>query len=139
MSRLIRGSALLVAVLLVVPLAFAACGRGDGDDGAKSDESAMFQWDIQPFPAKRGPATVTVHLKDEAGAPREGATLTLEGNMNHAGMRPVFSDLSETEPGAYVSDSFEFTMGGDWILTVRGALADGTSFEQIFDVAGVGG
>lgn len=138
MSRMVRRPApVLVVMLLLVPLVLAGCSRGD--DGAKAGESATFQWDIEPFPAKRGPATVTVHLEDEAGAPRDGATLTVEGNMNHAGMRPVFSDLTETQPGTYVSDGFEFTMGGDWILTVRGTLSDGTSFEQVFDVNGVGG
>ena len=138
MSRMVRRSApVLVVVLLVVPLVLVGCGRGD--DGAKAGGPATFHWDIEPSPPKRGPATVTVHLEDEAGAPREGATLTVEGNMNHAGMRPVFSDLTETEPGTYVSDSFEFTMGGDWILTVRGTLSDGTSFEQVFDVDGVDG
>lgn len=137
MSRNVRRSALmLVVVLLVVPLVLTACGR---DDDGGSNNPATLEWRVDPNPPKRGPATVTIHLEDEDGNPRQGADLELEGNMNHAGMVPVFSDLSETEPGTYVSDGFAFTMGGDWILTVRGTLADGTSFEETFPVDGVGG
>ncbi len=137
MSRLVRRWALaLVVMLLAAPLVLAACGRSDGN-GNPGPES--LEWRIDPHPPKRGPVTVTIHLEDEDGNSRTGATLELEGNMNHAGMAPVFSSLTETAPGTYVSDGFELTMGGDWILTVRGTLADGTSYEEAFPVDGVGG
>lgn len=83
-----------------------------------------------------GPTTCTVRLVDEAGAPLAGARLQLEGNMNHAGMVPVFGDAREVAPGVYEAP-LEFTMGGDWFVVVRGTLADGRELERIHDLPGV--
>jgi hypothetical protein len=60
----------------------------------------------------------------------------VEGNMNHAGMRPSFADLHETEPGRYTG-TLRFTMGGDWFLLVQATLPDGNQVEQKIDVPGV--
>lgn len=88
-------------------------------------------------PAPRvGDTTCTVRLTDPAGAPLRGARIEVEGNMNHAGMVPVFADPAETEPGRYEAP-FEFTMGGDWFVIVRAELQDGRSLEQILDLPGV--
>jgi hypothetical protein len=66
------------------------------------------------------------------GVPVSGATLEIEGNMTHAGMEPVFATATEVAPGDY-RVPLEWTMGGDWFLTVHGTLPDGTEFEQQID------
>jgi hypothetical protein len=89
--------------------------------------------EIAPQPAKVGPATVTLKLADRSGTPRNAARVNLEGNMTHAGMRPVFGEAPEVEPGVYRAP-IEFTMAGDWVLTFHITLPDGRKFEHQFEV-----
>jgi hypothetical protein len=83
-----------------------------------------------------GTATFTLRVADASGRPLSGARVSLEGNMTHPGMRPVFAEARELEPGRYQS-SLEFTMGGDWVVLVRVTLPDGRKIERQFDVKGV--
>lgn len=124
---------LLVVMLLPVMLG-AACSRGDdGGDSATVD----MEISVTPDPPTMGSATIEVTLQDSDGNPIEGANLQVEGNMSHAGMEPVFADLTGGEGGRYATEDFAFTMGGDWIITVRGTLPDGEPVEQTFDLTGV--
>jgi hypothetical protein len=91
---------------------------------------------VEPSPPQIGAATITVTLADTEGHPISGADIALEGNMNHAGMVPVFAQASEVAPGQYEA-SLEFTMGGDWFILVRADLPDGRSMERKFDIPGV--
>lgn len=128
-----RTAPLLVVMLLVIPLLLVGCSRGDS---STQDADAM-AWKIDPSPPKVGSTTITFQPFDDNSQPLTGASLSIEGNMSHAGMMPVTSGLTETEPGTYVSSDFAFSMAGDWIMTVRGTLDDGTSYEATFDVEGV--
>lgn len=125
----------LVVMLLVIPPSLTACSRGNS---ASTDGSAL-AWKVEPSPPARGPATITIEPRYDDRTPITGAKLEIEGNMNHAGMAPVIATLTETTPGTYVSDGFEFTMGGDWVISVRGTLPDGTPYQAQIDVGGVGG
>ena len=75
-------------------------------------------------------------LTDSAGQPLEAKSLEVEGNMNHAGMKPVFSTLRPTAPGRY-EGTLEFTMAGDWFLLITGQSADGRRIDEKIDVPGV--
>jgi hypothetical protein len=75
-------------------------------------------------------------LTDAAGTPVTGARLTLEGNMSHPGMVPVFAEATETEPGRYRS-TLELSMAGDWYVLVTGALPDNRKIERQFEIKGV--
>jgi hypothetical protein len=83
-----------------------------------------------------GPATFSLKLSDSAAKPLTGARVTLEGNMTHAGMTPVYAGATEVEPGRYRA-SLEFTMGGDWVVLVHAALPDGQKLERQLDIKGV--
>jgi hypothetical protein len=72
-----------------------------------------------------GPARLIITFSDSAGLPLEGAEVVVEGNMSHAGMVPVFDTATAEDPGRYGISDFNFTMAGDWILTVRATLPDG--------------
>jgi len=91
---------------------------------------------LAPDPPRTGSATVTLKLADSAGKPIDGARINLEANMSHPGMRPVFSDAREVEPGRYES-AIEFTMRGDWIIIVNIVLPDGRTLQRQIDVKGV--
>jgi len=119
-----------IAACLLVLVGTIGClpsaGRADG-------VSVELAFDRQP---SVGDSTCTVRLTGADGAPLSGADLEVEGNMNHAGMVPVFGTAEESAPGLYQAP-LEFTMAGDWFVIVRGVLADGRSIESIVDVPGV--
>lgn len=123
---------------MVVLLAGAAagCTRG-GEDSSDSAEDVNMEIQITPDPPEVGPAVIEVILTDEDGNPIAGADLEIEGNMSHAGMEPVIVNATGDQDGLYVTEGFEFTMGGDWIITVSGTLADGREIERTFDLTGV--
>ncbi len=81
---------------------------------------------------------LTVELADAAGAPITDATVELEGNMNHAGMVPVFAEPVTDEADGAVDGlyqvPFAFTMFGDWIITVKVVEADGSEVTRNIDL-----
>jgi hypothetical protein len=83
-----------------------------------------------------GRETIAFTLKDALGKPSTGARVSLEANMSHAGMAPVFADATEVGPGSY-RGVVEFSMAGDWIITIHARLADGQKVERQFEVKGV--
>lgn len=106
--------------------------RGAGETHADVSVAHEFE----PRPPRVGPALVTLRVTDASGRPLGGARVRLEANMSHAGMRPVFAEAGETEPGRYRAE-LEFTMAGDWVVLVRLDLPDGRKIERQFDVKGV--
>jgi hypothetical protein len=105
--------------------------RCRGEEAGLDD--VVVELTVLPDPPYVGPATVVVTLTDDQGAPIEGATLFLEGNMTHAGMVPSLADASEVSPGRYEA-VLDLTMGGDWYILVQGKLPDGRTLEQITDL-----
>ncbi len=92
--------------------------------------------EIEPEPPVVGPATVTVSLADAEGHPITRAKLTVEGDMSHAGMSPVFVESQEVTGGRYQAH-IDFAMAGDWVLLLHIQLADGEAVERQIDVKGV--
>lgn len=77
-----------------------------------------------PDPPLVGAGRLTLVLNDPAGSAVEHARVQVRGDMTHPGMAPVLSEAAEAGQGRYPMD-FEWTMAGDWILTVQGDLPDG--------------
>lgn len=123
---------LLSLLLLMTALVVAGCSRG-GSDTAKD---VKVDFSVNPDPPKVGSSTATLKLTDKEGNPVKGATLKLEGNMNHAGMKPVFADAKEVDPGKYEA-TLDLTMGGDWFVLVTGKLPDGRKLRRKLDLPGV--
>jgi hypothetical protein len=80
--------------------------------------------------------TVSFHLT-EASKPVSGAEVSLEGNMTHAGMTPVFAEAQEVAPGQY-RGNLTLNMPGDWFLLLHVTLPDGRMLEDQIDIRGVG-
>ena len=127
----LRKNGWLVVWVMAALLMMTGCAGGGG-----GVEDVALDLTFSPDPPKVGPATVVVTLADAAGEPISGATLELEGTMTHPGMTPVFADAGETSAGRYEA-TLEFTMGGDWIIIVRGVLPDGSELEREVEVRGV--
>jgi hypothetical protein len=107
-----------------------------GCSAPKDDVDARVELTLAPSPPSVGPSTATSQLLDADDQPLEHAEVRLEGNMNHAGMQPVFAEAEEVRPGVYRAET-EFTMGGDWFILVNVKLPDGRRFMRKIDVAGV--
>jgi hypothetical protein len=126
-SQLFRALLLPVAAALAV----SGCHRSAGAaQGIAVEES------IAPQPVSMGSEAVTLRLADAAGHPLTHAHIQVEGDMNHPGMAPVFSNAIETAPGSYQAP-LTFTMGGDWVVLAHITLADGRRIERQWDVKGV--
>ena len=92
--------------------------------------------DITPRPARVGPVTIGFKIKDAAGNRISAARATLEANMTHPGMTPVFAEAKEVTPGEY-SCPLGLTMSGDWVVTIHITLPDGQKLERQFEMRGV--
>lgn len=119
----------LAALALAVTALLAGCGP-PGDDGGSGgtasdgDGGATLSAELDGDP-RVGPAQIVVTLRDANGDGIEDAEVEVTGDMTHAGMMPVVSAAPEEGDGVYRSEAFEFTMAGDWVLTVEAALPDG--------------
>jgi YtkA-like len=96
----------------------------------------MVEEEITPQPVVVGPAEVTVRLADAQGNPLTNARLTVEGNMSHPGMSPVFADAKETSNGRYQAN-MDIAMAGDWVLLLHIKLPGGKLVERQVDVKSV--
>ena len=95
-----------------------------------------FSHEVSPQPPHVGPVTLTVRINDLSGAAITGAQVTMQGNMTHAGMVPVFADATETQPGRYQS-TMKLSMAGDWKVTVHVTWSTNHKADYEFDVNGV--
>jgi hypothetical protein len=51
--------------------------------------------------------------------------------MTHVGMIPVLAEAAGGDSGLYQTP-IEWTVGGEWVLTIRAALPDGVIAEKSF-------
>ncbi len=79
-----------------------------------------------------GDTILLITITDANGNPVNDATVTVKGDMSHAGMTPVLAEATAGQNGVYEMP-FEWTMGGDWIVTVDVTLSDGRSTTQQFN------
>lgn len=125
---------LLVASLFVVTSACRDAGSSDGGGG--DDVQVDFTLKSEKVV---GPVGAEVTLKDREGRPLDGADVSIRGDMTHAGMKPVLVGTTPMGQGRYATNGFQFTMGGDWIVTVEAKLPDGRDVQKDFHVDGVRG
>ena len=121
----------LAAAALFLTFVVTACNKP-----TESASAVTIEHEITPQPVRVGPATLTLSGADASRQPVTGASITLEGNMSHAGMSPVFAQAKETEPGRYQA-IVDLTMAGDWIILTHITLAGGQKLERQLDVKGV--
>lgn len=128
--RFDQGRMLLRAALLCCGMTLLlACSSN-----TNSDTASDLQILVQPAPGGINGETLGVQLTDSSGAPITDATVTVEGNMNHAGMAPVMTDAVTDEADGtadgFYQVPFQFTMLGDWIISVTVARADGSTVTR---------
>jgi hypothetical protein len=104
----------------------------------KADPVSEFtvEREITPLPVLVGPVRITFTVRDRASKPVEGAQVSVEADMSHAGMSPVFTEAKEIQPGRYQAD-LTVGMAGDWVILFHGTLASGEKLERQFEMKGV--
>ena len=97
-------------------LACAALLLASGCREPTEPEAAVaIEYGISPQPVRVGPVALSVELRDASGKPVAGARVSLEADMSHAGMAPVFGENQEVAPGQYAG-SLDFAMPGDSVV-----------------------
>lgn len=128
-SSFSRAAFLLLALVLT---AVACTRRSAATDQAPDVRVEII--DLRPDPPSVGEAVLEFRLTDRGGMALSGADLDLKADMTHAGMIPVFGDVVDEGDGVYRS-TFEWSMAGDWILTVSGNLQDGRVIQRQLEVS----
>ena len=124
--------ALLLLALAVAVLLGSGCRR-EGQEPPSS--GAQISMTAIPFPAAIGPSRLVIQIKDGNGEPITDAALAVKGDMTHAGMVPVLAEIEGADEDGVYNVPFEWTMAGDWVVTVEARLSDGSRLKQRFDVA----
>lgn len=124
---------LMLALALIAVMVLAACRESSE---AESTVDLNIDLAVEPSPPAVGDATLIITVTDESGDAVDNAAVAVRGDMNHAGMVPVLRDVDESVSGVYTVP-FEWTMGGDWIVTVTVTLPDGEVATRDFDITGV--
>jgi hypothetical protein len=96
---------------------------------AQKKSNVTLRCRVQPQPPQVGTDTVTIDLIDSGGRPVAGASISLEADMSHPGMAPVFGTVRESRAGSYWS-TLNLNMPGDWTLLVKARLSSGEQIEQ---------
>jgi hypothetical protein len=117
-----------ILILLFTTIVIGGCSR-------VSQEAQQHQLQIELveplYPPGVGKSTLNIRLFDNNDQPVDDAAITVKGDMTHAGMVPVLGEADQGDKGLY-KVPFEWTMGGDWVLTVQATLPDGTIAEETF-------
>ena len=125
--------AVMAGTLLLVS-AFAGCSRASRQEQADQAPDIALALTVMPSPLKVGAAQALVELSAADGQPIRGAAVHLKGDMSHPGMRPVLAEAAAGDNGVYQAD-FQWTMAGDWVVTVTVELPDGRTAVRHFNLS----
>ena len=120
----------LLSFILLLALTLPACARRETVDQAPELTVVMA---IVPSPPQPGSAILIIQIMQENGINPGDFTLDVRGDMSHAGMKPVIVEAVPGEAGAY-SIPFEFSMAGDWLITLSAVLPDGRSLIRTYPI-----
>ena len=121
-------------VLLTVCLALLAAACRQSDPPQVTTGVIISLADSQNGRHVMGPEALTIRLTSADGTPITDATVELRGDMAHAGMVPSLAAASPAAtPGDYDA-TIEWTMAGDWLLTVTATLPDGLVAAEEFSL-----
>ncbi len=122
-ARVLAACALGLALLLCV-----ACRQASPP--AESD----LVLDLQAADTIVGQTSLTITVVDAEGAPIKDArgSLSLRGDMSHAGMVPLQAEADAPVDGIYRLP-FEWTMAGDWIVEATLKRPDGSAVAGTFE------
>jgi hypothetical protein len=121
----------LLATTMVLLLG-SGCGR---ESRNVSSSNTQISLTAIPYPAAVGQSRLVIKVTDLAGQPITDAALSIKGDMTHAGMVPVLAEVQGGDVEGYYNVPFEWTMAGDWVVTVEAMLNNGTRAKKRFDIS----
>jgi hypothetical protein len=95
-----------------------------------------FRYESDPKHPRVGPNIFNITLTSKTGERLAGAHVSLEGDMSHAGMSPVFGDAREIQRGLY-QGTLDLNMRGDWTVLFHIKLANGVAFDRQVDIRNI--
>ena len=119
-----------IALMLCLVL-FAAC-RQESKPAAEAELSISLR--VLPAEANVGEAELIIDIADADGRAVNPEQVDVRGDMDHAGMTPVLRDDVRGSAGQY-RVPFEWTMAGEWTVTVKLTFADESSLEETFELS----
>lgn len=125
-----HGNRRLTAVLIGVMVVLLAASCGGRQNQPTNDTGVTVT--AQPAATAVGETQLRITLTAADGRPVSDAAVQVRGDMSHAGMVPVLRTALPNDAGVYTAP-FEWTMAGDWVLTVEFTLADGRTGTETFD------
>lgn len=117
--------------VMLLPLVGAACRQ---ETQEQPSENTQINLTVEQTQQEVGQSVLIVHVLDGDGSPINDANLEVKGDMTHAGMVPVLTQMDGGGEAGRYKIPIEWTMGGDWIVTVMATLPDGRSAEKRFDL-----
>lgn len=123
---------LVVLAGILAGVVIGGCSRSTGEQSTATD--VQISLTTEPNPPAVGQSTLVITLKDSGGKPIDGATLSVRGDMDHAGMQPALAEGTQSVNGEY-RIPIEWSMGGGWIVTVSATLPDKRTASQKFSLA----
>jgi hypothetical protein len=121
-------------ILLLGIMILVGCRQSAQPTATPAPDAVQIDLAFDPDPPQAGEAALIVTLMDADGNAVTGAEVSVRGDMNHAGMVPELGEPAEaTETGYRVP--FNWSMDGDWIITVTAKLPDGEEVSKIFEVS----
>lgn len=92
---------------------------------------------VDPEMPMVGESTLFITLTGASDQPISDATVSVRGDMSHAGMVPVIETVEGGTDGVYTIP-FEWTMAGDWTLEITVELANGETGTYDIDMSVAG-
>ena len=126
--------ALSIFLLLSITIGLVACGGRQ----SQQIDSTTVQMELSAADMTVGRTELSIKVTYGEGNPVNDAVLEIKGDMSHAGMVPVLAEADSGQDGVYTVP-FEWTMGGDWFVTVNATFEDGTTISKRFDGLSIGG
>lgn len=127
---------IIIMTLVLLSIFVGGCRRSSSQNESASDVNMALA--VDPAAPVVGSATLRITLTDTNDKPINDASLEIRGDMTHAGMEPILASVDASQAGVY-EVPFEWTMGGDWIVTVTATLADDRIAIREFDLIVSGG
>jgi hypothetical protein len=120
-----RWFALAICSLLVAAnLQTSGCSKS-----SSTPNDLAITWESEPAPPRVGSNLFTLTLSAKNGERLSGARVSIEGDMSHAGMSPVFGEATEMAPGRY-QGKLDLDMRGDWIVLFHVQLIGGRTLSR---------
>lgn len=120
-----KKKALALFLIVLMTLTFITLKKRYSTTSVDKSEFINFTWNMNPLNITdlNKPVMFTFDLKDKDNKPIVDAKISIEANMNHAGMTPIYTQATHDKNGLYKT-TLKLNMDGDWILFLTIAKTD---------------